>query len=61
MWLLSGRDTDLEFGAQQVTHTCLTEIDFFTLWHLSSLTLVSRNFPIAVEQIIMSPCKTESD
>ena len=44
------RGTDQKFWAHQVTHTPLTEVNLFTLRYLSSLTLISRDFPVAVEQ-----------
>lgn len=42
------RGTDQKFWAHQVAHTPLTEVNLFTLRHLSSFTLISRDFPVAV-------------
>ena len=44
------RDTDQKLWADEVTHTPHAEVDLFTLRHLSSLTLISGDLPVAVDQ-----------
>lgn len=44
------RGTDQECWTQQVTHASLSEIDLFTLRGLPPLTLISRDFPVTVNQ-----------
>lgn len=44
------RDTNLKLWGNQITNTPLTEVNLFTLRHLSSLTFISWDFSVPVDK-----------
>lgn len=50
----AGTCTDLHIRAQQITHTPHTQVNFFTFRNRTSLTFITRDFPVAVETTFIS-------